>query len=103
MKDCLLEDVSKIKFNGIYMPNKYVFDKALNSNMKILLSLLLYINKNYEDRILTVNYLSSLVGLSKTTVSKELKKLEELGYIKIKVITYKNKDIILGKKYYVQV
>ena len=103
MEDCLLEDVSKIKFNGIYVPNKYVFDNDLNSNMKILLSLLLYINKNYEDRILTINYISSLVGIGKTTVSKELKKLEELGYIKVKVITYKNKNIILGKKYYVQV
>lgn len=71
--------------------------------MKILLSLLLYINKNYEDRILTINYISNLVSIGKPTVSKELKKLEELGYIKVKVITYKNKNIILGKKYYVQV
>jgi len=47
LNKCLLEDVSKIKFKGIYVPNLYVFDKDLNSNMKLILFLLLYINKYY--------------------------------------------------------
>lgn len=101
LKESLLEDVSKIKFTGIYIPNLYIFDKDLNSNMNIILSLLLYINKYYENRVITIKYLSSLVNLSETIVSKELKKLEELGYIKSKMVTYKN--ITLGKKYYVKV
>lgn len=101
LKECFLEDVSKIKFTGIYVPNLYIFDKDLNSNMKIILSLLLYINKYYENRVITIKYLSSLVDLSETIVSRELKKLEELSYIKSEMVTYKN--IILGKKYYVKV
>ena len=48
LNKCLLEDVSKIKFKGIYVPNLYVFDKDLNSNMKLILFLLLYINKYYH-------------------------------------------------------
>ena len=82
LNKCLLEDVSKIKFNGIYVPNLYVFDKDLNSNMKLILSLSLYINKYYENRIIQVKYLSSLLYISERTISMELKKLEELGYIK---------------------
>lgn len=101
LKECLLADVSKIKFNGIYIPNLYVFDKALNSNMKLILSLLLYINKYYDNRIIQVKYLSSLLAMSETTLSRELKKLEELGYIKSELATHKN--ITLGKRYYVQV
>lgn len=101
LNKCLLEDVSKIKFKGIYVPNLYVFDKDLNSNMKLILSLLLYINKYYENRIIKVKYLSSLLAITETTVSRKLKKLEELGYIKSELAAHKN--ITLGKRYYVQV
>lgn len=101
LNKCLLEDVSKIKFNGIYVANLYVFDKDLNSNMKLILSLLLYINKYYENRIIQVKYLSSLLYISERTISMELKKLEELGYIKSELAAHKN--ITLGKRYYVQV
>ena len=88
LNKCLLEDVSKIKFKGIYVPNLYVFDKDL-------------INKYYENRIIKVKYLSSLLVITETTVSRELKKLEELGYIKSELAVHKN--ITLGKRYYVQV
>ena len=101
LNKCLLEDVSKIKFKGIYVTNLYVFDKDLNSNMKLILFLLLYINKYYENRIIKVKYLSSLLVITETTVSRELKKLEELGYIKSELAVHKN--ITLGKRYYVQV
>ena len=101
LNKCLLEDVSKIKFNGIYVPNLYVFDKDLNSNMKLILSLLLYINKYYENRIIQVKYLSSLLYISERTISMELKKLEELGYIKSELAAHKN--ITLGNRSYVQV
>lgn len=101
LNKCLLEDVSKIKFKGIYVHNLYVFDKDLNSNMKLILFLLLYINKYYENRIIKVKYLSSLLVITETTVSRELKKLEELGYIKSELAVHKN--ITLGKRYYVQV
>ena len=101
LNKCLLEDVSKIKFKGIDFPNLYVFDKDLNSNMKLILSLLLYINKYYENRIIQVKYLSSLLYISERTISMELKKLEELGYIKSELAAHKN--ITLGKRYYVQV
>ena len=69
--------------------------------MKLILSLLLYINKYYENRIIKVKYLSSLLAITETTVSRELKKLEELGYIKSELAAHKN--ITLGKRYYVQV
>lgn len=101
LNQCLLEDVSKIKFKGIYVPNLYVFDKDLNSNMKLILSLLLYINKYYDNRIIQVKYLSSLLYISERTILRELKKLEELGYIKSELAAHKN--ITLGKRYYVQV
>jgi DNA-binding transcriptional ArsR family regulator len=101
LKEYLVEDEPKIKFNGIYVPNMYVFDKDLNSNMKFLLSFLIYIDKYYGDRIIKPSYLSSVLGLSESTISRELKKLESLEYIKSEVVTYKN--ITLGKKYYVKV
>lgn len=88
-------------FIGRCISNLYVFDKVLNSNIKFILSLLLYINKYYDNRIIQVKYLSSLLAMSEITLSRELKKLEELGYIKSELATYKN--ITLGKRYYVQV
>lgn len=57
----------------------------MNSNMKLIL--LLYISKYYENRIIAIKYLSSLVNLIETIVSKEL---EKLGYIKSEMVTYKN-------------
>ena len=69
--------------------------------MKLILFLLLYINKYYENRIIQVKYLSSLLYISERTISMELKKLEELGYIKSELAAHKN--ITLGKRYYVQV
>jgi len=42
-----------------------------------------------------------LLVITETTVSRELKKLEELGYIKSELAVHKN--ITLGKRYYVQV
>lgn len=101
LNKCLLENVSKIKFKGIYVSNLYVFDKALNSNMKLILSLLLYINKYYDNRIIQVKYLSSLLYIRERTILRELKKFEELGYIKSELAAHKN--ITLGKRYYVQV
>lgn len=59
--------------------------------MKLILSLLLYINKYYENRIIKVKYLSSLLAITETTVSRKLKKLEELGYIKSELEAHKNK------------
>lgn len=53
--------------------------------MKLIL--LLYISKYYENRIIAIKYLSSLVNLIETIVSKEL---EKLGYIKSEMVTYKN-------------
>ena len=93
------EDVSKIRFSGVYIPNLYLYDKNLNVTRKILLSMLLYVEKYYGHRVITGSYLSNILGLSKTTVGKELKNLEDLGYIKSKVKEYKN--IVLGKRYYV--
>lgn len=69
--------------------------------MKLILSLLLYINKYYGNRIIKVKYLSRLLTISATIVSRKLKKLEELGYIKSELVAHKN--ITLGKRYYVQV
>ena len=63
---------------------------------KLILSLLLYINKYYENRIIKVKYFSSLLAITDTTVSRELKKLEELGYIKSELAAHKN--ISLGKR-----
>lgn len=93
------EDVSKIRFSGVYIPNLYLYDKSLNVTKKILLSMLLYIEKYSGQRVITETYLANILGLSNTTVGKELKKLEELDYIKSKVKKYKN--IVLGKRYYV--
>lgn len=93
------EDVSKIWFSGVYIPNLYLYDKNLNITRKMLLSMLLYIEKYYGHRVITGAYLANILGLSKTTVGKELKNLEELNYIKSKVKEHKN--IVLGKRYYV--
>lgn len=44
-KDALQESLSneaeKVKFNGVYIPNSYLYDKNLNGNMKLLLAILL--------------------------------------------------------------
>lgn len=95
----IFDDVSKLRFTGVYIPNLYLYDKNLNVTRKVLLSMLLYIEKYYGHRVLTASYLANILGLSKTTVAKELKNLEDLGYIKSKIKEYKN--IVLGKRYYV--
>ena len=94
-------DVSKIWFSGVYIPNLYLYDKNLNVTRKMLLSMLLYIEKYYGHRVITGSYLANILGLSKTTVGKELRNLEDLGYIKSKIKEHKN--IVLGKRYYVLV
>lgn len=68
-----LEDVSKIRFRGIYIPNKYLYDKKLNVTRKIVLSMLLYIEKYYGYRVLRGSYIANILGLSASTVSKELR------------------------------
>lgn len=100
-KDALQESLSneaeKVKFNGVYIPNSYLYDKNLNGNMKLLLAILLDIENNYGNRIIKVVYLARLLSISDATVSKELKKLEDNGYIESKIVTHKN--IALGKKF----
>lgn len=97
LQELLLNDAEKVKFNGVYIANSYLYDKNLNGNMKLLLAILLDIEKNYANRIIKVVYLARLLSISDSTVSKELKKLEDNGYIESKIVTHKN--IVLGKKF----
>lgn len=66
-KDALQESLSneaeKVKFNGVYIPNSYLYDKNLNGNMKLLLAILLDIEKNYGNRIIKVVYLARLLWI----------------------------------------
>lgn len=69
-------DAREQERGGVLLENLYVFDKALKSNMKLILSFLLYMNKYYDNRIIKVKYLTSLLNISETTVSRELKNLK---------------------------
>ena len=55
--------------------------------MNLILFLLLYISKYYENMIITIKYLSRS-NLNNSI--KRIEKLEELGHIKSEMVTYKN-------------
>lgn len=90
--------MNNIRFNGIYIDKKYIFDKELNSNEKILLGLITYANKYYSDDLITSQYLANVLDISISTIEKLLKRLEKDNYIKISMQYHKKTEIKLGKK-----
>ena len=104
--------MNNIRFNGIYIDKKYIFDKELNSNEKILLGLITYANKYYSDDLITSQYLEYMEKLDLQIFTENFPKksaklfsnididylLEKDNYIKISMQYHKKTEIKLGKK-----
>lgn len=87
--------------NGVFVANKYLRDKKLNSNEKLVMGYLVLFNKYYydeENNLLTNKKVAIELGMSDSSIANILNKLEEKGYIKVKFVYHKKTMIKLGKK-----
>ena len=97
LDEVLVYDHKEILAQGLYIPKKYLDDNKLNSSRKILLAALLHIEKNYGNKIIQMSYINKLTGVNYSTIAKELKHLEDLGYIVSEIVF--NNDIAIGKRF----
>ena len=72
------------EFKGIWMPNEVVRDKKLSDKGKIVYSIILALSKN-NDCIISNSYISELLNVSKTQVSRIINTLKKDGYIEIEL------------------
>lgn len=87
--------------NGVFVANKYLRDKELNSNEKLVMGYLVLFNKYYyneENNLLTNKKVAIELGIGEGSVASILKRLEDKGYIKVKYVYHKKTMIKLGKK-----
>lgn len=101
IKDVLVKDISKDLIGGLNIPIIYLLDTKLNSSRKILLSVLLYIEDHYGNKIIQVSYLNRLTGIDVGIITNELKRLESLGYVESKLEF--NGSIAIGKRFYLKI
>lgn len=83
-KEVYSEDNLKLRFNGIYIPNFYLYDKNLCGNMKLLLSMLVDIEENYGNRIIKVVYFSKDIIIKWCNSFKRIKQTGSIRIYKIK-------------------
>lgn len=101
IEDVLIKDISKDLIGGLNIPIIYLLDTKLNSSRKILLSVLLYIEDYYGNKIIQVSYLNRLTGIDVGIITNELKRLESLGYVESKLEF--NGSIAIGKRFYLKI
>lgn len=85
------------EFKGIWMPNEVVRDKKLSDKGKIVYSIILALSKN-NDCIISNSYISELLNVSKTQVSRIINTLKKDGYIEIELIHKENSKEIAMRK-----
>ena len=73
------------EFKGIWMPNEVVRDEKLSDKGKIVYSIILALSKN-NDCIISNSYISELLNVSKTQVSRIINTLRKDWYIEIELI-----------------
>ena len=64
------------EFKGIWMPNEVVRDEKLSDKGKIVYSIILALSKN-NDCIISNSYISELLNVSKTQVSRIINTLRK--------------------------
>lgn len=79
------------------MPNEVVRDKKLSDKGKIVYSIILALSKN-NDCIISNSYISELLNVSKTQVSRIINTLKKDGYIEIELIYKENSKEIAMRK-----
>ena len=93
-----LERKTKMKeFKGIWMPNEVVKDEKLSDKGKIVYSIILALSKN-NDCIISNSYISELLNITKTQVSRIINTLKKAGYIDIELIHKENSKEIAMRK-----
>lgn len=85
------------EFKGIWMPNEVIRDKKLSDKGKIVYSIILALSKN-NDCIISNSYISELLNVSKTQVSRIINTLKKDGYIEIELIYKENSKEIAMRK-----
>ena len=79
------------------MPNEVIRDKKLSDKGKIVYSIILALSKN-NDCIISNSYISELLNVSKTQVSRIINTLKKDGYIEIELIYKENSKEIAMRK-----
>lgn len=85
------------EFKGIWMPNEVVRDEKLSDKGKIVYSIILALSKN-NDCIITNLYISKLLNITKTQVSRIINTLKKDGYIEVELIHKENSKEIAMRK-----
>ena len=79
------------------MPNEVVKDEKLSDKGKIVYSIILALSKN-NDCIISNSYISELLNIIKTQVSRIINTLKKDGYIEVKLIRKENSKEIAMRK-----
>ena len=79
------------------MPNEVVRDKKLSDKGKIVYSIILALSKN-KDCIISNSYISELLNITKTQVSRIINTLRKDGYIEVELIHKENSKEIAMRK-----
>ena len=85
------------EFKGIWMPNEVVRDEKLSDKGKIVYSIILALSKN-NDCIISNSYISELLNVSKTQVSRIINTLRKDWYIEVELIHKENSKEIAMRK-----
>lgn len=85
------------EFKGIWMPNEVVRDEKLSDKGKIVYSMILALSKN-NDCIISNSYISELLNITKTQVSRIINRLKKDGYIEVELIHKENSKEIAMRK-----
>lgn len=79
------------------MPNEVVKDEKLSDKGKIVYSIILALSKN-NDCIISNSYISELLNITKTQVSRIINTLKKDGYIEVELIHKENSKEIAMRK-----
>ena len=79
------------------MPYEVVMDKKLSDKGKIVYSIIIALSKN-NDCIISNSYISELLNITKTQVSRIINTLKKDGYIEVELIHKKNSKEIAMRK-----
>lgn len=88
------------KISKIIIPHVVLFDTNLSNTQKILYGIIAYLSKKKDFCYHTNRHLSHILGISSTSISKNISKLNKLAYIKIKT-TYDAYSGITTRKIYI--
>ena len=79
------------------MPYEVVMDKELSDKGKMVYSIILALSKN-NDCIISNSYISELLNITKTQVSRIINTLKKDGYIEVELIHKENSKEIAMRK-----